>query len=217
MQKARRYPNPKIKASTACKRMVSESFHSLSQGSFHLSLTVLVHYRSLSSIQAYQMVLVDSDKVSPASPYSGYCQVMHSFRLRDFHPLWYLFPQISTKNASSTTQSYNPDEHAHRFGLFRVRSPLLTESLLVFFSSAYLDVSVQRVHDYCLYVFNIKGFPIRTSTDQGSFAPPRCFSQLTTSFVVSGSQGIPHTLLFRFQILRHIFICPNFFIATESI
>ena len=30
MQKARRYPNPKIKASTACKRMVSESFHSLS-------------------------------------------------------------------------------------------------------------------------------------------------------------------------------------------
>ncbi len=33
-------------APTACKRAVSGSFHSLAQGSFHLSLTVLVHYRS---------------------------------------------------------------------------------------------------------------------------------------------------------------------------
>jgi hypothetical protein len=70
------------------------------------------------------------------------------FRLRDFHPLWCLFPKTSAKNYPSTTQSYNPDEHAHRFGLFRFRSPLLTESLLVFFSSAYLDVSVQRVCDF---------------------------------------------------------------------
>ena len=128
---------------------------------------------------------------------------MHSFRLRDFHPLRYRFPSVSTKNTSSTSQSYNPDVHAHRFGLFRVRSPLLTESLLVFFSSAYLDVSVQRVCDYCLHVFNMVGCPIRTSTDQRSFAPPRCLTQLTTSFVASGSQGIPHTLLFRFHLLNN--------------
>ena len=32
--------------STACKHTVSDSFHSLNKGSFHLSLTVLVHYRS---------------------------------------------------------------------------------------------------------------------------------------------------------------------------
>ena len=31
------------------------------------------------------------------------------------------------------------------FGLFRVRSPLLAESLIVFSSSGYLDVSVPRV------------------------------------------------------------------------
>ncbi len=29
--------------------------------------------------------------------------------------------------------SYNPHEQAHGFGLFRVRSPLLTESLLISF------------------------------------------------------------------------------------
>ena len=32
--------------STVCKHTVSDSFHSLNKGSFHLSLTVLVHYRS---------------------------------------------------------------------------------------------------------------------------------------------------------------------------
>ena len=45
-------------------------------------------------------------------------------------------------------------------------------------------------------VFNYGGFPIRTSADQSLFATPRSLSQLTTSFVVSESQGIPHTLLF---------------------
>ena len=45
-------------------------------------------------------------------------------------------------------------------------------------------------------VFNHRGCPIRTSADQSSFATPRSFSQLTTSFVVSESLGIPHTLLF---------------------
>ena len=39
----------------------------------------------------------------------------------------------------------NPGAHAPRFGLLRVRSPLLTESLVVFSSSGYLDVSVHRV------------------------------------------------------------------------
>ncbi len=48
MQKARRYQI--TPAPTACKRMVSESFHSLAQGSFHLSLTVLVRYRSPGSV-----------------------------------------------------------------------------------------------------------------------------------------------------------------------
>ena len=52
----------------------------------------------------------------------------------------------------------------------------------------------------CLAVFNCTGCPIRTSADLGSFAPPRRFSQLTASFVASGSQGIPHAPLFRFQL-----------------
>jgi len=34
-------------SSTLCRHMVSELFHSPHRGAFHLSLTVLVHYRSL--------------------------------------------------------------------------------------------------------------------------------------------------------------------------
>ena len=57
-------------APTACKRTVSGSFHSLFQGSFHLSFTVLVHYRSLGSIQPQLMVQLYSDRISPVPPYS---------------------------------------------------------------------------------------------------------------------------------------------------
>lgn len=37
-------------ASTHCRHMIAGSFHSAHSGSFHLSLAVLVHYRSLASI-----------------------------------------------------------------------------------------------------------------------------------------------------------------------
>ena len=46
----------------------------------------------------------------------------------------------------------NPGVHALRFGLVRFRSPLLTESLFVFFSSGYLDVSVHRVPLHTLWI-----------------------------------------------------------------
>ena len=45
-----------------------------------------------------------------------------------------------------------PVVHAQRFGLFRVRSPLLTESHVVFSSSGYLDVSVHRVPFHSLWI-----------------------------------------------------------------
>ena len=46
----------------------------------------------------------------------------------------------------------NPGMHASRFGLFRFRSPLLTESIFSFSSSGYLDVSVRRVPSVNLWI-----------------------------------------------------------------
>ena len=49
MQKVRRHPTTKG-APTACMQQVSGTISLPSRGSFHLSLAVLVHYRSTPSI-----------------------------------------------------------------------------------------------------------------------------------------------------------------------
>ena len=56
----------------ACRYTISGSLNSPHRGSFHLSLTVLVHYRSISSIQAYEMVLADSGRIARVPPYLGF-------------------------------------------------------------------------------------------------------------------------------------------------
>ena len=55
------------------------------------------------------------------------------------------FPKTIPLNSLNQLCGPNPGMHAPRFGLFRFRSPLLTESHVVFSSSGYLDVSVHRV------------------------------------------------------------------------
>jgi hypothetical protein len=78
-----------------------------------------------------------------------------TFRLRGCHPLWQAVPGLSTtllvsdSPASRPDRPYNPGVQARRFGLFRVRSPLLAESLL--FS---LPAGTEMVH-----------FPAFASTD----------------------------------------------------
>src|SRR5439155_26960479 len=66
---------------TVCRHTVSGTFHSPRRGSFHLSLTVLVHYRSEASIKPYGMVSVASGRVSRAPPYSGIDFDSRSFSL----------------------------------------------------------------------------------------------------------------------------------------
>ena len=55
------------------------------------------------------------------------------------------FPKTILLRLMNQFRGPNPGMHASRFGLFRFRSPLLTESHVVFSSSGYLDVSVHRV------------------------------------------------------------------------
>ena len=55
------------------------------------------------------------------------------------------FPKTFLLGLTNQLCGPNPGMHASRFGLFRFRSPLLTESHVVFSSSGYLDVSVHRV------------------------------------------------------------------------
>ena len=87
-----------------------------------------------------------------------------------------------------------------RFGLFRFRSPLLSESRLIslppptemFQFSGFPPLTYGFSQQYM--IVNHVGFPIRISPDLGLFAAPRGFSQLTTSFFGSWCQGIPLAL-----------------------
>ena len=62
------------------------------------------------------------------------------------------FPKTILLNSLNQLCGPNPRMHAPWFGLFRFRSPLLTESHVVFSSSGYLDVSVHRVPLHTLWI-----------------------------------------------------------------
>src|SRR3984885_12674996 len=70
LQKARHHPTHS-RALTDCKRTVSGTISLPSRGTFHHSLTVLIRYRSLRSIQAYRVVPADSQQIPRARCYSG--------------------------------------------------------------------------------------------------------------------------------------------------
>ena len=134
-------------APTACRRTVSGTVSLPSRGAFHLSLTVLVRYRSQESVQPWRVVPPASDRVSRARPYSG-TAIMRGARcrVRGSHPVPQAFPCLSAtkllcnrigdrqlpggrpRNAVAAT----PDGlHVQRFGLARFRSPLLARSRLI--------------------------------------------------------------------------------------
>ena len=131
------------------------------------------------------------------------------FRVRDCHPLRPRFPACSaTRHFACCRRSYNPGRRRRRprFGLLRVRSPLLAQSFLLSLppgtkmfqfpgfapSSRPVPASLPA------------GFPIRTSAGQRAFAPHRGFSQLITSFFASESHRHPPCALVRFLFTFHV-------------
>ena len=93
------------------------------------------------------MVPPDSDRVPPAPPYSGAGSGSNALCRRGCHPLRPAFPGVFRYHVAVRVDRPTTPRAPRRprFGLFPFRSPLLGESLLVFLSSAYLDVSVRRV------------------------------------------------------------------------
>src|ERR1044072_3921188 len=64
-------PHAQTRALTDCRHTVSGTLSLPSRGTFHHSLTVLIRYRSLRSIQAYRVVPADSQQIPRARCYSG--------------------------------------------------------------------------------------------------------------------------------------------------
>ena len=141
---------------------------------------------------------MDSRVVSRVTRYSGIPWADFGFRLRASHPLGSDFPFASPNRRQCRVGLLQPRRQCLRFGLFRVRSPLLTESIFFFlflrllrcftspgFASLSLFDSGQNG-----MILTMPGYPIRKSPDHSVFAAPRSLSQLITSFIALQSQGI---------------------------
>ena len=125
------------------------------------------------------------------------------FRVRDCHPLWSRFPACSAiDRLRCCRRSYNPGrcQRQPRFGLLRVRSPLLAQSFLLSFPVG------TKMFQFPTFAPGFRrvsgslptGFPIRTSAGHRAFAPHRGFSQLVTSFFASESHRHPPCALVHF-------------------
>ena len=114
-----------------------------------------------------------------------------AFRVQGYHLLWPAFPCRSTM-LSSDYAVLTPKVLLLSVWPLPISLAATLRISVDFFSSAYLDVSVQRVSlripMYSVYGVRqllLTGFPIRISVDQYLFAVPHSFSQLVTSFVAS--------------------------------
>ena len=98
-------------APTACKRMVSGTISLPLRGTFHLSLTVLVRYRSplVFSLAGW------SPRIQSGFHVSGFTQVptreSHEFRLRAYNPLRTDFPDCSATRAFCNSPAALWDDH----------------------------------------------------------------------------------------------------------
>ena len=114
------------------------------------------------------------------------------FRVRDYHPLWLVFPgpfhysKYSLMGLSAFARHY-----------LRNQLRFLFLQVLRCFSSL---GSLQHTMNSCAGQSEDWGCPIRKFTDQSLFATPRNISQRTTSFIASQCQGIHQMLLSRLML-----------------
>ena len=132
--------------------------------------------------------------------YSGILQRRIRFRVHDFHALWSAIPDSSAILISPRCRSYNPPPFG---GVWTLPLSLAATDGISFdfFSSSYLDVSVQMVPHRLLspglaagswqqVLPYGRGFPIRKPPDRRIMAPPRRLSRSYTSFLGTHTLGI---------------------------
>ena len=116
------------------------------------------------------MVPPDSDRVSPAPPYSGFGYAWIRFRIPGCHGLRPAFPGRSPNQSKSTSPSYNPAAALTATVWAAPRSLAATCGITGVFSSCrYLDVSVPCVSPISM-VIPLQGIGLPHSEIGGSTA-----------------------------------------------
>lgn len=204
-------PSPHKEAPTDCRRTVSETVSLPSRGTFHLSLTVLVRYRSDRNIQAYPTVWADSHGVPRDPCYLGdaigrpcafrYGALTLCGPVFNPVPLTHGFLQLPAgpsepAHAIPQHPTRNPRRVSHAQGLaiIRFRSPLLTEYPFLQVLRCFTSLRTPRpkpvpTHDGRWVP------PFGNPRIKALLAAPRGISQPQTSFIGPVCQGIHHTPL----------------------
>ena len=191
MQKARGHSN-KLKLPLLVSKRFQVLFHSPHRGAFHLSLTVLVHYRSPRRIQPYEMVLINSHRVSRVPRYLGSrSRKSDTFRLQVCHLLWITFPDYSAIyqicnfpkrlepppiKPHDTSHTTLPGLHMTGLGFFPFARRyqenhyyfLFLRVLRCFSSPRQPRIPMYSVYD--VTGLTVTGFPIQKSPDQRMFS-----------------------------------------------
>ena len=143
------------------------------------------------------MVLAYSDRIPRVPSYSGYSLLLNNFTYGAFTLSYRAFQHCSAIVLCGLWSPLPQKYYYFWFGLFRFRSPLLSESLFYFlFLWVIRCFSSPGSLHYTIYSCNdtitllMVSSLIRISTDYSLFATPRSFSQLVTSFFGAMYQGI---------------------------
>jgi hypothetical protein len=208
LQKARRHRRLAPRLRLFVSIWFQNYFISLTGMLFHLSLTVLVHYRAQAIFSLGSSVLPASDGISPVPPYlRTHASECFLFVYGAFTRSGRPFQERSTKKTCRTPidrvhTPRNPHGQAHRFRLFRVRSPLLTESLLMSFPPATKMfqfagyASPPYVFRRVIPVLRQVGCPIRRSPDHSLFgSSPRLIAAYYALHRLLESRHPPYALV----------------------
>ena len=117
------------------------------------------------------------------------------------------FSLITASKCSPTT----PNQHADSVQAVPFSLATTWGITIVFFSSPYLDVSVQEVGSLSSNTSSMyQVVPFGNLRIYSLCAAPRSLSQLTTSFIASQTQGIHHAPLIALKILYWYIAIPIF-------
>ena len=162
-------------------------FHSPHRGSFHLSLTVLVHYRSsrVFSLGQWSALLPTRFLVSRGTQDLGGALGLSLTGLSP--PLADLSSVLQLSRAVPLCRSYNPDAAVAPSVWAPPLSLATTQGILSFPAGTKMfQFPACPQHGYVFTVlcpiFNRAGFPIRIPPDLRLHTTPRGFSQCTASF-----------------------------------
>ena len=155
------------------------------------------------------MVPANSRRIPRAPRYSGYHYQIIPYLYGSFTLYGLPFQARSSSDFHQIAWSYNPRRRRNDSGLgYSAFARHYLRNHILFSlptGTKMFQFPALALYTQCL-VFNQTGYPIRISPDQRSFAPPRSFSQLTTSFIASLSPGIHHSLFsfFFFRVRQQI-------------